>query len=49
MSVSRSNAQLTKTIRVLNPVLSGGCFRGCGIYINVVEDDVSSVHHVDSP
>lgn len=45
----RRNAELTKAIRVLNPVLSGGCFRGGGIYIDVVEDDVGSVHHVDGP
>lgn len=49
MPFSRENAQLTKAIRVLNPVLSGGCFWGCGIYVNVVEDDIGSVHHVDGP
>ena len=49
MSLSRRNAQLTKTIRVLYPVLSGGCFWGSGVYINVVEDDIGSVHHVDGP
>lgn len=41
--------QLTKAIGVLDPVLSRGCFRRCGIHINVVEDNVGSVHHVDSP
>ena len=49
MSLLRRNAELTKAIRVLHPVLSGGCFRGSGIHINVVEDDVGSVHHIDSP
>ena len=41
--------KLTKAIGVLNPVLSRRCFRGCGVHINIVEDDVGSVHHVDSP
>ena len=49
MTLSRRNAQLTEAICILNPVLSMGCFRGCGIHINVVEDDVGSVHHVDGP
>lgn len=49
MSLSRRNAQLTKAICVLNPILSVGCFRGRGIHINVVEYDIGSVHHVDGP
>jgi hypothetical protein len=49
MSLSMSKSQLTKSIGVLNPVLPRGCFRGCSIYINVVEDDIGSIHHVDGP
>jgi hypothetical protein len=49
MSLSRRNAKLTKAIRILDPVLSGGCFWGSGVYINVVEDDIGSVHHVNGP
>ena len=49
MSLRRCNLQLTKAIGVLDPILSVGCFRRCGVYINVIEDDVGSVHHVDGP
>jgi hypothetical protein len=49
MLLSRCNSKLTEAICVLDPVLSGGGFWGCGIYIDVVEDDVGSVHHVDGP
>lgn len=41
--------QLTKAVGILNPVHSVGCLWGCGIDIYVVENDVGSVHHVDSP
>ena len=49
MSLCRCNSPLTEAISVLDPVLSGGCFRGCGIHVNVVKDDVGGVHHIDSP
>jgi hypothetical protein len=42
-------SQRTEAIGVLDPVLSSGCFRRCGIYIDVVEYDVGSIHHVDGP
>jgi hypothetical protein len=49
MSLLRCSVQLTKAISVLDPVLSVGCFRRCGVHINVIKDDIGSVHHVDGP
>jgi hypothetical protein len=39
----------TKAISVLNPVHTMGSFRGCSVHIDIIEDDIGSVHHVDSP
>lgn len=47
--VDTEATQLTEAIGILNPVHSVGCLGGGGIDIYVVENDVGSVHHVDSP
>jgi hypothetical protein len=47
--LSICKSQLTEAIGVLDPVLSSGCFRRCGVYIDVVEHDVGGIHHIDGP